>query len=410
MKIDLGAVTEADVAGFVESAFAVDFVFRSPKYNKSGILKEASDLLVIWDDVAIAIECKSQAGNADGSPRSEDRAWTRRTLRKAVNQLRGAVKTIKAGRLVNLHNQRRGAVEFSTSMFKFVYALVVINEESKPYMAADVVPETADFPGPIHVVSFRDFYNLCLTLDTPGDLVNYFEIRSQVLVPTFAPLVHDEQSVFAAFVDRFEELHSFRAGLSGSPRDESLFRESADVLRQIYRDDVNDELIARSYFVDEIVDAAHQVDPDVASNTSAYIEVATHLGRIVRSRRMYMAAEFFEAIERSRASGELAFAHFSSELRGECLLFFVSPRPRKERSERIADLRVYTSLLRLTRGVRRALGIATDPGRRSYDFHFIEGQPGMDEGFPDREEAIANGRILFGNVEPKRTTSRCASP
>lgn len=150
----------------------------------------------LFDDVALAIQVKAQALNADGTPAAEDRDWTKRNLKKAVSQVQGAIRTIKAGQVVRLENDRRGAVQFSTDMFRFAYGLVVMNHTSDAFDARHV-PELANVGHPVHVLSFADFYNLPRVLDTPVDLIGYFEVRSQILIPTFNPQVHAEQQAFA---------------------------------------------------------------------------------------------------------------------------------------------------------------------------------------------------------------------
>ena len=117
-KIDVGAQTEDDVERFVEHAFSPDFVFRSPQHLKGGKHKETTDVFALFDDVAMAIQVKAQALNADGTRAAEDRDWTRRNLKKAVSQLKGAIRTINAGQIVRLENRRRGTVGFSTDLFR----------------------------------------------------------------------------------------------------------------------------------------------------------------------------------------------------------------------------------------------------------------------------------------------------
>src|SRR5436305_1319652 len=114
LKINLGSKTEDGVQRAVEHAFSADFVFRSPQRLDRGVEQEATDVLVLFHDIAIPIEVKSQAANADGTPRTDDPRWTRKRLTKAVSQLTDAVRTIKAGELIRLKNDRRGSVEFST--------------------------------------------------------------------------------------------------------------------------------------------------------------------------------------------------------------------------------------------------------------------------------------------------------
>jgi hypothetical protein len=406
-KIDLGTQTEDDVQRFVEHSFSADFVFRSPQHLKGGLQKETTDVFVLFDDVAMPIQVKAQAYNADGSPREDDPNWTKRNLEKAVSQLKGAVRTIKAGQIVRLENNRRGAVQFSADMFRYVYGLVVLNHVSAPFDPVELVPEIADLGVPVHVLSFVDFYNLNRILDTPADLIEYFESRADVLIPTFHPKVHEEQAVFDYYIEHFEEVVSLRAKHHGDDISPDVFKHNGEVLRRIYRGDYAEELKA-SRFVDKIIDRTHQVDPSAPSPFEGgerdYVPIATYLGSLPRSRRAIYGKAFLDAIKRAGDTNDEAFAHFSSAHRSECLLFLASPRPREKRKERNTELHQLLWLLKATRQVRRAMGIVTEAGfgkGRSYDFVLIESDPQDVTSRPDYDEIKHHGEALFSVTTPR---------
>jgi hypothetical protein len=405
-KIDIGTQTEDDVQRFVEYAFSPDFVFRSPQHLKGGKHKETTDVFALFDDVALAIQVKAQALNADGTPAAEDRDWTKRNLAKAVSQVKGAIRTIKAGQIVRLENDRRGAVQFSTGMFRYVYGLVVMNHTSDPFDARELVPDVATLGHPVHVLSFADFYNLARVLDTPVDLIGYFEVRTQILIPTFNPKVHAEQQAFEFYVDRFEELTSFHAELHGEQRSSDLFKEHGDMLRRIYRGDSSG--LEDSYFIDKIIDWAHQVDDSspapFENGKRDYVAIATYLGSLVRPRRAYIGKAFRDAIRRAGESKEDDFAQFSSQRRSDCMLFLASHRPDAERKERSHDLFRLLWLLKATRQVKLAMGIVTEAGfgrHRSYDFILLEEDPQHVTSRADYEEIKRHGDDLFGTTTPR---------
>lgn len=379
-KIDIGTQTEDDVQRFVEHALSPDFVFRSPQHLKGGKHKETTDAFVLFDNIAFAIQVKAQALNADGTPADDDPNWTKRHLKKAVSQVRGAIRTIKGGQIVRLENRRRGAVQFSTDMFRYVYGLIVMNHASSPYHAPAIAPDLAKEGHPVHVLSFADFVNLARVLDTPIDLLNYFEVRTQVLIPTLNPRVHEERAAFELYLGRFEELQALHAELHGEERSPELFREHGDMLRRIYSGDSSE--LGPSYFVDNIIDWSHQIDESSPSpfenGERDYVAIATHLASLTRPRRAYIGKAFRDSIERAGENEEDDFAHFSSGRRDECLLFVASNRPDAARKERNEDLLRLLWLLKATRKVRRAMGIVTEAGfgrRRSYDFILLEEDP-----------------------------------
>jgi hypothetical protein len=406
MKIDIGAQTEDDVQRFVEHAFSPDFVFRSPQHLKGGKHRETTDVFALFDDVALAIQVKARALNADGTPAAKDRDWTKRNLEKAVSQVGGAIRTIKAGKIIRLQNDRRGAVPFSTDMFRYVYGLVVLNHTSAPFDARELVPDLATIGHPVHVLSCADFYNLARVLDTPVDLIGYFEIRSQILVPTFNPKVHAEQQAFEFYVDHFEELTSFQADLHGQQRSPDSFKEHGQMLRRIYRGDSSG--LEDSYFIDKIIDWTHQVDgssPAPFENGQRdYVAIATHLATLVRPRRAYIGKAFRDAIKRAGESKEDEFAQFSSQRRSDCMLFLASHRPDAERNERGQDLFQLLWLLKATRQVKRAMGIVSEAGfgrLRSYDFILLDEDPQRVRSRADYEEIKRNGEDFFGTTTPR---------
>jgi hypothetical protein len=214
-KIDFGIATEDDVQRFVERAFGVDFVFRSPFHEKGHEQKETTDVLAVFDDVAVPIQVKAQAYNADGSARAEDVAWMQKNLRKAVSQVTGAVRTLKGTGVVRLENIRRGSLEFQREKAHYFYGVVVLNHVSKPFLPEEMVPEIANAPFPIHVFSFADFYNLARIFDTHGDLTGYLEMRADVIVPTLKPKVHAEKAAFEFYLKTLRiSLNSERSTLA----------------------------------------------------------------------------------------------------------------------------------------------------------------------------------------------------
>ena len=409
-KVDLGAATEDDVQHFVEHAFSVDFVFRSPHHQKGRQQKETTDVLAVYDDVAIPIEVKAQAYNADGSPREESAAWTKKTLEKAVGQVKGSVRMLRGTGTVRLQNVRRGELVFDPAKSHFFYGLIVLNHVSQPFSAEELVPEIAASDFPIHVLSFGDFFNLNRVLDTPADLVGYLEMRADVLVPTLKPRVHEEKRLIDYYFENLEALTEFRAKLRGEIVPAAKVKPYADTYRSIYRGDCPD--IEHSYYVDRIIDRAHEIDDSSPSPfedlagapKSDYAIIAEQLSHIVRPRRIYLGRMFRDAIERAGRRNEIEFATVSSKLRDECLLFMASPRPDTERAERNKDLRDYLLLLKAARQVTRGLGIATEAGfgrSRSYDFILVEEDPAVVVARSDYATIKELGDGLFGTATPR---------
>jgi hypothetical protein len=404
-KLDLGTATEDEVQRFVEHSFGVDFVFRSPLHEKGRNQRETTDVLGVFDDVALPIQVKAQAYNADNSPREEDPRWTRKNLRKAVSQVIGAVRTLQGVGSVRLDNIRRGSLEFDRGKAQYSYGVVVLNHVSKPFLAEEVVPEIRTAPFPIHVFSFVDFYNLARVLDTPGDLVGYLEMRADVILRTLHPRVHDEKPAFEFYLEHLEELSELRARSREDPFTAREAEPYARALRAIYGGTLPD--MRASYYIDQIIDTAHEVDESLPlpfdeiprAARSQYAVIAEYFSRIVRPRRAYLGRQFLDAIKRAAETNDLSFAHASSKRRDECLLFMASPRPQTERLERNSELLNHLLLLKAARGVRLAMGIATEAGHesgRSYDFILADDDPAALVASSDYPRIKALGEEIFG--------------
>ena len=406
-KLDLGTTTEDDVQRFVEHSFGLDFVFRSPFHEKGNKQKETTDVLAIFDDVAVAIQVKAQAYNADGSPRQDNSDWTRKNLQKAVSQVNGAIRTLKGTGNVRLQNIRRGSLDFVRQKSRYFYGVILLNHVSAPFLAEEVVPEIATASFPIHVLSFVDFYKLAQVLDTPMDLINYLEMRTDILVPTLKPKVHEEWAAFEYYVEHLEELVEYRSKWRGDAATGAQIKPYADALRLICDGKLPD--LEQSYYIDHIIARAHKVDESLRSIfddaaavvRSDYTAIAEHLAEIDRPRRASLGRQFRDAITRAAEMNDIAFAHASSRGRDDCILFIASPRPQSERTERSRELHGLLFLLKSTRCVSVGVGIATEAGRnsgRSYDFILLEEDPRDVIDSPDYPQIKEIGEKLFGIV------------
>ncbi|GAH51118.1 unnamed protein product, partial [marine sediment metagenome] len=100
-KLNVGHLAEDEVQQAVEEAFSPDFVFRSPRHEGG---KEVTDVLVLFDDVALVIQSKAQAIDLQKSRSELSLDWAAKNLTKAGRQLRGAVRAIRSGRVSYVEN------------------------------------------------------------------------------------------------------------------------------------------------------------------------------------------------------------------------------------------------------------------------------------------------------------------
>lgn len=398
-KLDIGDLTEDEVQKAVEKAFSTDFVFRSPRREGR---KEATDVLVLFDDVGLVIQSKAQAIGLKDPPDKSSLDWAAKNLAKACRQLRGAVRAIRAGRVSYVENDRRGQVPFRLEDFPWLYGLIILCHRSGPYDPIRLVPTIREVGVPVHVLSFRDFYNLSKLLDTPYDLINYLENRADVLIPALNPRVHKESQVFAYYLEHLEDIMAVRAKAIGCVFTRQDARPYANELRRLVKGTHANRKCG--LVIDHMIDRIHDLDPglhalDVGgkvisrNDRAAYARIATELGKIPRSRRIALGRHYLEKAKQAADSGEDRFIVTHSPRRSECMLFLASPVSRNQRKKRNENLLSLTSLAKAYYQVHRAIGVATEAAGQmgsSYDMVFLESPPIGDH----RTEEL--GRRIFG--------------
>jgi len=382
-------MAEDFVQAVAEKAFSPDFVFRSPRRVSS---KEVTDILILFDDTALVIQAKAQAPSARGygydfGPSLD---WASKHLAKAGRQVSGAVRSIRAGQVKFVENNRRGRIPFNGADFPFIHGVILIDHKSVPYEASSLVPELGRVQVPIHTLSFVDFMNLAKILDTPNDLVNYFDARTEVLVPSFRPMVHEENKTFGHYLTRLEEITVIRSGLHGNPVTEADVKTYANGLRQIVQG--SHPSYKSGLVIDHIIDRLHDLSPEMSSVSShlgvkpvpdkmIYARIATELGKITRIRRIELGQRYLKTALKAAQSGKTSWVRAYSKQRDSCLLLVCTPHARSERQKRAEELRALTALAKAYHMVSNAIGVATEPAGQmgsSYDVVLMESPPKFD--------------------------------
>jgi hypothetical protein len=395
-KLNVGDMTEDAVQASVEDAFSSDFVFHSPSRIGG---KEVTDVLVLFDDLGIVVESKAQAIGGSSSL-----SWAKKNLKKAVNQTTGAIRALRDGRVPHVENERRGQVPFSIEEFKFLYALVILHHESESYDPYDVFPDIKRLKHPVHVLSFRDFWNLSKYLDTAADLISYIESRSIVLIPTLKPRVHEESNAFRYYLEHLEEIKVAEARAHG---DSSFRSEDAEPYAQQMRDMISQAHpdIKAGRVIDHMIEKIHVQDPQLRTldlggkaiswaDKTTYAKIATALGMIPRVRRISLGRKYIQIAEKAaETQNDESFWTFSQK-RSQFMFFVSSPLPRSDREKRAKDLLTMTVLGKNYFRANKALGVATGQAGEmgsSYDFVLLE-SPSQK---PD-DETLRLGQEFFG--------------
>jgi hypothetical protein len=336
-KINIGDLTEDEVQRSVERAFSPFFVFRAPRKDEDQ--KEVTDVLIPWDDVALIIQVKAEAAGARGGEPEDPFRWAKKNLAKAGRQVAGAVRAIRDGRMSYMENPLRGRVPFPSQEIKWLYGMIVLHHYSPPYDPFQLVPELQETSVPLHILSFRDFFNLAYFLDTPADLVNYLEERSNVLQPTLEPQVHEEEEVFHYWLKNLESLMAFRAKKRGESFSEEDARPYAESLRSLLTGQIPDANAGR--VIDHMIERAHEQDPSLSPlhrgeeviemHPGASVKVATELSKITRVRRIALGRRYLRTLQLAAEEQRDAWKATHSPHRSDCMLFLASPLPIEQR-------------------------------------------------------------------------------
>jgi hypothetical protein len=188
---------ERHVEEFLSLPFISEFVFRSPQ-TADRTQREVADFLVAHGQIGILISQKCQE---DPSSRSvgKTESWVRKEAKRAVDQLRGALRTA-IGKPIWCDHPRRGRVQFPNGLPKINHGIVVV----EVFHPVDLEPDAADLPldfqgTPISYFSVNDFLNLAVELRTTPELLEYLNARRS-LPPRELHVVGDERSLFEFYL------------------------------------------------------------------------------------------------------------------------------------------------------------------------------------------------------------------
>ena len=146
-------VNEEKVAQwFLEKSFFLDFVFRNPEGKKKG--KELADAIVLYDDVLLMVQVKSQHSKRD------PREWAKKNIKKALEQLNGTRRMLVERHVARLYNELRGEISVDINKYLSHIGLIIVAHDSPPFIAEELVPDLKRQSFPIHVISLKDFLRI----------------------------------------------------------------------------------------------------------------------------------------------------------------------------------------------------------------------------------------------------------
>jgi hypothetical protein len=401
-----GDVSEDAVQLLAEHSFFPDFVFRKSKRKKGKHLKPITDVLIWFDKKMISVQIKGMEAEAPNTEKIEK--WVRTNLSNAYGQAEGTKRHFSTrGNKSFLFNDIQGTIEIDHERISEIHSLIVLDHPQHNYHPARLVPELGNTTLPTHVMSLEDFRNVCAEFSTIPDFVNYLTDR-QALMQAQPIEVGRETDLLAWYIfTRREEQNKQRF-------DAEIRRGLGDEFLSHYHDRLRKrkEADRPSRFVDDIIEKAHILDPnltevfgddtDLETERNTSIDVIVDLSYLNRLERRVVGKKLFEKAQQAAREDRDRCFPFRPNQRGTAFLFLCSPSDRHARRAKLTDLTSYAKHLYRA---DRCLGIATEPINgvgRSYDFcieesaweedtsldelckrHFSTGQKISEEEFPE---------------------------
>lgn len=335
---------------FLEQSFFLDFVFRNPEGKKKG--KELADAIVLYDDVLLMVQVKSQHSKRD------PREWAKKNIKKALEQLNGTRRMLVKRHVARLYNELRGEVSVDINKYLSHIGLIIVAHDSLPFIAEELVPDLKKQDFPIHVFSLRDFSLLVSRLDTAGDFICALELRQDIASKVTYLVNEEEKNIAKMFPYIDAVLRKYYANDS-----ESVIARTCDSFKKVLRGELRDSSEWRyGLLVDDIIAHAHDIDsslswhnPNTAKQTS--IEIATYLGYLTRERRISLGKRAFECVNGASDGNNHHFCHYKPSLKQ----VFVFLATSKSREERIKFLSYLLSVAQVKFNANVGIGIATEP-------------------------------------------------
>ena len=353
-----GVDEEKVIQWFLEKSFFLDFVFRNPEGKKKG--KELTDAVVLYDDVLLMIEVKSQHSKRDPYK------WAKNNIKKALKQLNGTRRMLVERHVARLHNELRGKVSIDINKYLSHIGLIIVAHDSPPFIAEELVPDLKKQSFPIHVISLKDFSILASRLDTAGDFICALELRQDIASKVTYFVHEEEKNITKMFPYIDAVLRKYYANDS-----ESVITRTCDSFKRLLSGELKSSANWRyGLLVDDIIARAHDIDPSLAWHNPATarqtpVKIATYLGFLTRERRIALGKKMFKCVTGATDGKNHHFYHYKPSLK-QVFVFLATSEPREERVKILSYL---LSVAQVKVNANRGIGIATEPPGegRSYD-------------------------------------------
>jgi hypothetical protein len=348
----------------LERSFFRDFVYRNPPVKKG---QELADAVVLFDDVALMVQVKTQCGKHDPI------SWATEKLLEAFGQLCKTRDNLACGHIKMLKNDFYGDIAFDPKRYPNRFGLIILAHNSDPYIAAKLAPEILTAGFPVHVFSLQDFAMIASRFDTAGDLITFLELRTDIALK-IQLFVQDEIGNMTRMFPHVKETYETHMS---STTPEILKKMTRSFEEAATGKLMESEDWKYSLCIDDMIAHVHDIDPGLAwnkdkANNHGSMEVARFLGWVTRNRRIRLGKRIMAECEAAR-NGQIHYFPHVQPSRGTVCVYFVSSLGR---SERVDALRFLVDYAHMKYGVKQSLGIATEPigNGRSYDFVVRQGE------------------------------------
>ena len=261
-----------------------------------------------------------------------------------------------------------GPVAFDPDRYTECIGLIVLDQDdTTPFDASALVPEVAQQPFPVHVLSLPDVMELATRFDTAPDCLWYLEERHLFVQHGLRPLVHREQDVAVTMFEHAPaRIRQHRHDLT-----DEVFERSLAALRRKLTGDLRDSEDWRySILVDDIIAHLHERDPTLAWNEGGtpqdIITAIVLLSDLDRARRAEIGRRLNSDVS-AAGDGDPRWHTRATRHNRCCYVFLASDLPREERLRLAHDL----LLVGIAHsGMDRGLVVATNSiklGGRAYD-------------------------------------------
>lgn len=174
---------ESFLAKLNESIFYREFSFsRNDFHPRPGEKKEFADHVVWIDDFLIIFQLKQRSTGKATSEATERNWFENKVLGKATRQIKDTLGFLDQFPQITIANRRGHVFDLNRASVKHLIKIIVYDPgENLPSDCLRTLHYLSSKVGFIHVIPWRDYAGLCVTLLTQDEFVDYLEFREALI-------------------------------------------------------------------------------------------------------------------------------------------------------------------------------------------------------------------------------------